>query len=200
MLIPTVNNVRFENTSREAVEESLKYPSLVLDKVKKAIAILDAGGYDNFYIGHSGGKDSCAVTYLMDTAGYKLLPVLHTVKLPGTHNGVHPMTLEFLYELSGDRPVTFVPEFAQKDYIDREGYAGQIDGTRKDENERGDRSSDLVFNGETINRKDMQMYNPSGLFGIPFIYPIQDWTTAEVWAMLITLGIPVSEEYAKWTA
>ena len=63
---------------------------------------------DEVYIGHSGGKDSCLVHRLTIDSGYNL-PIVHSSKNPGSHNGVHPRTMEFLYDLSTKFPIIFCP-------------------------------------------------------------------------------------------
>lgn len=187
--------------------------------------ILDKINPGNVYVGHSGGKDSCLVYELTSlavsraysaylgsdllerrssyvkawrifgeamAASKSVLPVIHTSKYgPGVANAVHPATMQFLYELSTVTPVIFSPAGLYPDHD-----LSQIDGTRADEAERSNgRSTDLVVNGENINRKNMTFHNPNGLNGGEFYYPIFDVSTEDVWGLLAILDIRISDEY-----
>ena len=139
------------------------------------------------YIGHSGGKDSVAITRLVDTAlpDHGML-IVHTPK-PGE---VVPATVDFLYGLR--RPVLYCPKEHHKGL----GFKVQIDGTRRAEHSRTDgRSTNLVMDGNDVSRDHMPLYVKNGLFGLDFIFPIFDWTDEEVWAYILTNEIPFSEEY-----
>ena len=141
-----------------------------------------------FCIGHSGGKDSSVVHHLANVVGKFNLPVIHTSKTTG-FNAIHPKTLEFLYS----RPfvIELYPEGTDYPYI------GQVDGTRADEAERLNKSTELIVNGVSINRKYMSAYNPHGLFSKEFVYPIYDWTDDMVWLYHAENNIPHSAEYDK---
>lgn len=154
----------------------------------------------SIYVGHSGGKDSVVAHYIAQFAFGNNLPVLHTVKLPTEKNAPHPKTVQFMYELAAKHDVRFLPLDIDQTRL---GFSLQIDGTRALEAERSDgRSTDLVFDGVTINRKNMQTFNPCGLFGNAFVYPIYDWTDTQVWATIFALDLPFSEEYleVEWKA
>lgn len=152
-----------------------------LDRVNQLVA-----NQPGFCVGHSGGKDSSVVHHLVNVLAELNLPVAHTSKTKG-FNAIHPKTLEFLYS----RPfvIELYPEGTNFP------YAGQVDGTRASEAERLNKSTDLIVNGEAINRKYMTEYNPSGLFGMQFVYPIYDWTDEDVWEYHGLFHIPRSEEY-----
>ena len=141
---------------------------------------------DDFCIGHSGGKDSAVVHFLANKILNLNLPVAHTSKTEG-FNAIHPSTLVYLY--SRPFPIELYPEGT--DFP----YKGQIDGTRSNEAERLNKSTDLIVDGVSINRKHMTEYNPVGLFGLKFIYPIFDWTDEMVWAFHYLHRIPYSDEY-----
>lgn len=155
----------------------------------------------SLFVGHSGGKDSVVAHFVAMHALGKNLPLVHTTKLGTQRNAPHPATVQFLYNLTYEHHIVFRP-LESEDHPSIP-YMIQIDGTRMLEAERSDgRSTDLVFDGQTINRRDMKVFNPSGLFGLRFIYPIFDWTDHDVWATIFWFGLPFSEEYlvVDWVA
>lgn len=144
------------------------------------------------YVGHSGGKDSVLVHRLV-TVALGDVPVIHTPKPKGIRNEVHPLTREFLY--SRPFPILYLPD----GLIQTEEYAKfstQVDGTRRAEASRRDgRDVGLVIAGAERSREECPLYLPKGLFGKQYIYPIYDWSDAEVWAAIFELDIPFSMEY-----
>ena len=145
-------------------------------------------------VGHSGGKDSVLVRALADLAGFGSLDTVHNPKLEGS-NAVHAHTRELLYEMATFRPVMHIPANAMA----KSGYRLQIDGTRRQEATRTDgRSTDIVCNGQSVNRAQMPMLVPRGLFDMTFFYPIVEWTDAQVWAAIAYLEIPFSREYLQF--
>ena len=145
-------------------------------------------------VGHSGGKDSVLVRALADLAGFGSLDTVHNPKLEGS-NAVHAHTRELLYEMATFRPVMHIPANAMA----KSGYRLQIDGTRRQEATRTDgRSTDIVCNGQSMNRAQMPMLVPRGLFDMTFFYPIVEWTDAQVWAAIAYLEIPFSREYSNF--
>ena len=145
-------------------------------------------------VGHSGGKDSVLVRALADLAGFGSLDTVHNPKLEGS-NAVHAHTRELLYEMATFRPVMHIPSHAMA----KSGYQLQIDGTRRQEATRTDgRSTDIVCNGQSMNRAQMPMLVPRGLFDMTFFYPIVEWTDAQVWAAIAYLEIPFSREYLQF--
>jgi 3'-phosphoadenosine 5'-phosphosulfate sulfotransferase (PAPS reductase)/FAD synthetase len=157
--------------------------------IKRACDIIEQYAPDassGFGVGHSGGKDSDVVHHLTNIMLAKDFPVGHTSKFEG-FNKILPETLDYIYS----RPftITFYPEGTIFP------YAGQIDGTRAAEAERHGKSTDLVVNGESINRAGMGPYNPCGLFQMQFVYPIYDWSDEMVWAYHIMYDMPFSAEY-----
>ena len=145
-------------------------------------------------VGHSGGKDSVLVRALADLAGFGSLDTVHNPKLEGS-NAVHAHTRELLYEMATFRPVMHIPAHAMA----KSGYLLQIDGTRRQEATRTDgRSTDIVCNGQSMNRAQMPMLVPRGLFDMTFFYPIVEWTDAQVWAAIAYLEIPFSREYLQF--
>ena len=145
-------------------------------------------------VGHSGGKDSVLVRALADLAGFGSLDTVHNPKLEGS-NAVHAHTRELLYEMATFRPVMHIPAHVMA----KSGYQLQIDGTRRQEATRTDgRSTDIVCNGQSMNRAQMPMLVPRGLFDMTFFYPIVEWTDAQVWAAIAYLEIPFSREYLQF--
>ena len=145
-------------------------------------------------VGHSGGKDSVLVRALADLAGFGSLDTVHNPKLEGS-NAVHAHTRELLYEMATFRPVMHIPANAMA----KSGYRLQIDGTRRQEATRTDgRSTDIVCNGQSVNRAQMPMLVSRGLFDMTFFYPIVEWTDAQVWAAIAYLDIPFSREYLQF--
>ena len=145
-------------------------------------------------VGHSGGKDSVLVRALADLAGFGSLDTVHNPKLEGS-NAVHAHTRELLYEMATFRPVMHIPAHAMA----KSGYQLQIDGTRRQEATRTDgRSTDIVCNGQSVNRAQMPMLVSRGLFDMTFFYPIVEWTDAQVWAAIAYLDIPFSREYLQF--
>ena len=122
--------------------------------------------------------------------------IIHTPKFGGVSNAVHPDTVKFVYELN--ETVLHLPS-----HCGREGIASQfitqIDGTRIAENDRTDgRSTSFVRNGIDVSRTELTEYVANGLFGLNFIYPIFDWTDAEVWSYICFFQLDVSEEYRDY--
>jgi 3'-phosphoadenosine 5'-phosphosulfate sulfotransferase (PAPS reductase)/FAD synthetase len=145
------------------------------------------------YVGHSGGKDSCLVHRLCLDAGYDFT-LIHTSKTPNMKNGIHPLTLDFIYMLSTQYPITFCPLSSLKGLV----RTTQIDGTRSDEAERNDgRSTDLVIGGKDVDRREMTLLNGDGLEGKKYVYPLFDVSTDTVWALISHLGVEVSPEYLE---
>ena len=145
-------------------------------------------------VGHSGGKDSVLVRALADLAGFGSLDTVHNPKLEGS-NAVHAHTRELLYEMATFRPVMHIQAHAMA----KSSYQLQIDGTRRQEATRTDgRSTDIVCNGQSMNRAQMPMLVPRGLFDMTFFYPIVEWTDAQVWAAIAYLEIPFSREYLQF--
>lgn len=153
-------------------------------------------GEDGMFCGHSGGKDSVLVRYIVDQAIGDHVLTVHTPKPEGVRNAVHPFTKEFLYAL--DRPVLNIPVemFHDMDVMERFNMVTQIDGTRAAEAERRDgRDVGVVVRGEERSRADMPLYLEDGLFGLQFVYPIFDWTDQQVWAAIFLYDIPFTKEY-----
>lgn len=168
-----------------------RVPSLVAEAIRR----LKESPFDpaSMYLGHSGGKDSVLVTYLADEAfGREAIPTIHNTKPDGVENAVHPLTQKFLYGM--DRTITYMPLGAS---LPQE-LSVQIDGTRIAEWNREDgRSVDVIKNGQSVSRTELELYMRNGLFGRNFIYPIYDWSDIEVWAAIYCLGISYSPEYEQ---
>lgn len=193
---------KFDNDKLHAALESTE------ERVRRATVFLThlvAGNkiqLSDLYVGHSGGKDSVVAHFVArSTFPAFNFPVVHTTKVEGEPNFTHPETVKFLYWLARHYNVIYRP--LESEVHPALKQTVQIDGTRLLEAERSDgRSTDLVFNGEVINRRHMSGYNPKGLFGKQFLYPIFDWTDTEVWAAILWYNLPFSDEYqvVSWTA
>ncbi len=146
------------------------------------------------YVAHSGGKDSVVVHHLAKKAFGHSVHVIHTPKITG-FNKVHPDTIDFLYELSAEHGLSIVPSNRMKEFLDEHNLSIQVDGTRRDECDRTDRSADVVVDGETISRAEMPCYTVGGLFGQASIFPIVDWSDDDVWTYIAEEGLEVSKEY-----
>lgn len=140
-------------------------------------------------IGHSGGKDSIVVHHLVSSL-LSGLPVIHSAKLDG-ENAIHPETLKFIY----GRPFKII--YYPRSVNHSADFDLQYDGTRADEFERLDKSSDLIVNGKSISREHMSYFNTSGLFGMKYCYPIFDWTDSDVWAYIWAKQLDFSKEYSE---
>jgi 3'-phosphoadenosine 5'-phosphosulfate sulfotransferase (PAPS reductase)/FAD synthetase len=176
--------------SAEQIEAAL---SRVPFLVEQAVGRLINAPYDrsSMYLGHSGGKDSVLVCYLAEQA-FGNLPIIHNTKPTGVENAVHPLTQKFLYGL--DKVVTYMPLKAEMP----PELLTQIDGTRMSEWNREDgRSVDVIKDGKSVSRTELELYMTNGLFGRNFVYPIFDWSDAEVWAAIHYLAIPYSPEYEQ---
>ena len=140
------------------------------------------------YVGTSGGKDSIVVSHLARQALYDDISHLHTVK-PGV---THPKTIQFMYEQN--LPTLYLP----KDFLPPAGFKTQIDGTRRAEWNRTDgRSTDVIIEGKTVSREQMTQYVRHGLFGLNFVFPILEWSDAEVWHYIFENKLPFSDEYLE---
>lgn len=169
------------------------------DKIDSAInhirtLMADSSG-TKIYIGHSGGKDSCAIVKLVELSGYDL-PLVHTVKPWGTLNGTHPDTITFLYNLMSNHLGYMVPFDDFGMFLESEEWLWQIDGTRRDEAERHSRSTDIRIDGEVVCRSAMTspIIN-DGVFGVNVLCPMYDWSEEEVWSFLRDYSVEISPEY-----
>lgn len=146
------------------------------------------------YVGHSGGKDSVVVHHLAKKAFGPKVPVVHTPKITG-FNAVHPATVDFLYRLSAEEGLYIVTGKNMREFLADHELSFQVDGTRADECDRTDRSSDVVVDGKTISRSEMPVVTYDGLFGQASVFPIFDWSDDDVWGYIEEQGLAVSEEY-----
>jgi len=144
------------------------------------------------FVGNSGGKDSCVVLHITR----KLFPnviVIHNSKLePGK---THPLTRNFLYEQSAEFPIMFLPSSKMEEVVKKEKLTCQVDGTRRAEFDRTEKSDDVIINGKSVNRKDMPGYVHVGIFGLSAVYPIYDWTDKNVFEYIKEESIKISAEY-----
>lgn len=146
---------------------------------------------DGIFVGHSGGKDSIVVYDLVTKFLQPKVPVLHTPKPEGINNETDIETVKFLYS----RPFSIM-------YIPLgnplpEGFKTQVDGTRREEyNRKNGKSIDFISNGVSTSRQDLNSpYSSNGILGLNLVYPIYDWTDAEVWAYIAVNELEYSREY-----
>lgn len=137
-------------------------------------------------IGHSGGKDSVVNHWLVSKVID--LPVVHTSK-PGGDNAIHPDTLMFLYQLP------FSVELWPRALGMNPKYRLQFDGSRASEYDRTDRSANFIRDGQSVNRKELPLIVPNSMFGMTFVFPMYDWSDADVWAAMFHYHLPFSKEY-----
>ena len=177
-------------TYKEIVDEIPTIEELVQTTVSRLTAAKLAERVPNYQwcIGHSGGKDSVVNHWLVMQAFQEPIPVVHTSK-PGGDNAIHPKTLEFLYKLP------FPVELWPRAMGSNTKYRLQFDGSRQSEHNRTDRSADFVVAGQQVNRKNLELVVPNSMFGMTYVFPMFDWTDAQVWAAMFRYHLPFSPEY-----
>ena len=146
------------------------------------------------FVASSGGKDSVVVHHLARKVFGDKVPVIHTPKVTG-FNKVHPATITFLYEESAKYGLNIVPFAQMQEFLDTRALYIQIDGSRRSEFDRSDRSADVMINGVLINRADMPVHTTGGVFGNESIFPIVDWSDDDVWEYINEERIAHTEEY-----
>lgn len=144
----------------------------------------------SMFLGHSGGKDSCVIFDLASQVNAGLR-VVHNPKPE-----VGPITREFLYQFSMGYPVAFVPPICMPTFLKKNMLRVQIDGTRKAEYARTDRSKTVIVSGKEISRENMPQFAHGGVFGMSILYPIVDWSDDDVWRYIHENKIRVSNEYS----
>lgn len=172
-----------------------------LARIQNAYKIHD----NSIFLGHSGGKDSCVINHLTNQVieNYKIVhnvkPMLGTSGDPvGALTEMYPSTLNFLYTVvSTVQPIEFLHSSKMPDYIKRNGLTCQIDGARIEEHDRPGKSSNIIRNGESVNRKEMTEYEPNGIFGLAICYPILDWSSQDIFDYLTMHNLPFSQEYIE---
>jgi len=178
------------------------------NKIKNAIEIIKKYTQGkNFYLGHSGGKDSAVILDLVKKAGFSDLTLIHNVKplyetSPNGLTDTHIDTLKYLYEnvITDEKvlEVIFVEgrnADKQIEIIEKYNFELQIDGTRRYENSRDNKSSTFIWNRKEVNRSELPEYVAMGLFGLSFCYPIYDWADEEVFEYIVKNNIKISKEY-----
>jgi 3'-phosphoadenosine 5'-phosphosulfate sulfotransferase (PAPS reductase)/FAD synthetase len=175
--------------SKELIQEALV---TIDEKTRSAVVRLWEISHGLQYpacIGHSGGKDSVVNHWIVNSAiKVPSLDVIHTAK-PGGDNAIHPDTLEFLYQRPF--PITYWPRALGNS----KKYKTQFDGSRRSEHDRLDRSADFIRDGKQTNRATMELVEKNSMFGMDFVFPIYDWSDADVWACIYKNNLPYSPEY-----
>ena len=175
-----------------------------IEKSKQLIKELIDKHPTGIYCGHSGGKDSSVVFHLA-LEFYPEMHVLHNVKKlfetnqsePVGQTDVNADTLKLFYEYTvpqAKNVIMLAPDKMQST-IKEFGLTCQIDGTRRDECERYEKSSIFVRDGIEVNREELPEYVADGLFGMSFLYPIYDWNSTDVFNYIKLNNIPLSDEY-----
>lgn len=147
-----------------------------------------------FYVAHSGGKDSVVVHELAKMYFQESPRVVHTPKVSG-FNKVHPDTIDFLYGIAAEFGMDMVPGTKMRAFLEQNRLLVQVDGTRRDEADRTDRSSNVIVDGKDVSRTEMNWYTNDGLFGQICLFPIYDWSDEDVWTFIKQAEIAVSPEY-----
>jgi len=136
--------------------------------IQRIRAFVSKHGANRVYSAFSGGKDSQAVLKLCREAIPTGIPVIH--------NG-HPGE-----SVSPDAGALCVKEPKAENvprFLAMTDLAGQIDGTRRDEDKF------VVFDGVDIHRSEMPSYTTDkGVFGLACLFPLYDWTEEEVFNYL----------------
>jgi 3'-phosphoadenosine 5'-phosphosulfate sulfotransferase (PAPS reductase)/FAD synthetase len=157
------------------------------------------------YMGHSGGKDSAVILSLMNRVfGEHKFNIVHNVKpMLGTSDNpvdrlteMHPDTLVYFYAyVCRNNKVTSMLSIHMPGWVREKGLLCQVDGARRSEATRAGKSSNIIVNGENVNRANMPEFVENGMFDISFSYPILDWEDDDVFDYLIENGITLSKEY-----
>jgi len=167
-----------------------------MGKVDHALCLIQEQ-YERFgqdlFVAHSGGKDSAVVLHLAmrvfgEGSGFI---VVHNPK-PETH----PLTVQYLYELSQTLTIGMIPSHRMLAFAGDPESKCQIDGTRRAEHTRTERSSDLIIDGANVSRENMPAFVEQGIFGLSILYPIYNWTDEEVWDYIKDNCLEVSREYS----
>lgn len=155
-----------------------------------------------FFIGHSGGKDSTTVYNLTKVAMRRMGrnpedPDRFPIVIHNPKNDTHADTVDFLYELTKSQVVMFVPSKLMDHCVRGMGLVLEIDGTRKAEFTRTDKSSNYISNGVEYSRENMPDFVENGIFGLDLLYPIYDWSDDEVFAFHDLWKLKLSKEYTQ---
>lgn len=144
----------------------------------------------NVYCATSGGKDSAVIMYLT----YQVYPECLCIHNP--KDETDPRTVQMLYEYGKKYRILHCHGRSMEDIITRLGFTGQIDGTKKCEWNRQGKSTDVIIDGESVGRENMnQLIVHRGIWGIQNLYPILDWSDDKVFEFCKERDIPLSGEY-----
>jgi len=149
------------------------------------------GDKSGVYLAFSGGKDSM-VLFDAVTRWYPDVPIIHNPKKE-THN----LTKKFMYKLSIKNNIYNVPLANMNKIIEMNGFTTQIDGTRRSEFTRTEKSNDVVIGGVSVSRENMPDTVVNGLFGINHIYPIIGWEDEDVYNYIRSYDVDYSMEYVE---
>lgn len=146
---------------------------------------------NEIYVGHSGGKDSCAV-YNLTKLLIPNVTVIHNTKAI-----THPLTVNFLYELAQKQKIHFVPVGEMEQFLKSNGLTHQIDGTKACEHDRAERDTTVRIDGVDVSRINMGHKASGGVFDLNLLFPIYDWADEDVFDFLKVCGYPISQEYGE---
>jgi 3'-phosphoadenosine 5'-phosphosulfate sulfotransferase (PAPS reductase)/FAD synthetase len=157
-----------------------------LDLIKKFVSATDK----QMYCATSGGKDSAVIMYLVSLV-YPDCLYIHNPK-----DDTDPRTISMLYDYSKQYNIIYCHGSKMPDVIKRFGFLGQVDGTKRCEWDRTDKSSDVIIDGINVNRKEMSAHwVTKGIWDIQNLYPILDWSDEKVFTFCYENNIPLSKEY-----
>jgi len=146
--------------------------------------------HKRIYCATSGGKDSAVIMYLTHLV-YPECLFIHNPK-PETD----PRTVQMLYEYSMKYRILYCRGNEMESVIKSYGFAGQIDGTKRCEWNRSEKSTDVIIDGENVGRDTMNScWIKSGIWGIQNLYPILEWSDEKVFEFCRENDIPLSNEY-----
>ena len=187
----------------------MKYNIDITDKIDQALNRIEYRyskyGSIGLFTGHSGGKDSTVLLNLAQQINPDII-IVHNVKPmlgPGINEHdhlteMHPETLEFLYsKVCKENTLHFLHSSNMKRFVSMYGLKCQLDGARASEWNRAGKSSEIIINGEKVNRKDMPEFAEHGMFGLSFCFPIYDWSDDDIFDYISLKNLSISAEYLK---
>jgi 3'-phosphoadenosine 5'-phosphosulfate sulfotransferase (PAPS reductase)/FAD synthetase len=142
------------------------------------------------YCATSGGKDSAVIMHLT----HQVFPGCLFIHNPKSETD--PRTVQMLYEYSMKYHILYCRGADMQTLITSGGFEGQIDGTKRCEWNRSDKSIDVIIDGKNVRRDEMNAaWVVNGIWGIQNLYPILEWSDEKVFEFCRENSIPLSKEY-----